>query len=381
MSADTRSAPFSARMILILVTIAVVATAAFLFLSAYERDLTPVRDPGAHAFSKSAVGFSGAVELVRLTGGESFAARRESELATRGLVVVTPIAFTQPEQLRLFLERREERATLIVLPKRITRELREHRGWVRQVAVAPPEISMNMLKGTAEATLYGTGKLRSLRGPKLKTLIEGEGGGALLAQIGDTPHYLLADPDALNNMGLKTIAGVTRAKAILDRVNREAELPIVFDTTLAGFANNPSLLRLAFEPPFLPFSLCIAFATLLAILHATRRFGPAAHEERKVAFGKRALAENGAALLRLARRRHRTGERYAALTRDAVASATGAPPGLSGEALDRYLDKLDRTGELFTAIAARAADAPDTRRLMSAVRDLYSWRKTVTRDH
>lgn len=380
MSADARSAPFSARMILILVTIGIVATAAFLFLSAYERDLTPVRDPGAHAFSKSAVGFSGAVELVRLTGGEAFAARRESELATRGLVVVTPIAFTQPEQLRLFLERREGRPTLIVLPKRITRELPDHRGWVRQVAVAPPEISMNMLKGTVEATLYGVGELRALRGEKLKTVIEGKGGGALLAQIGDTPHYLLADPDALNNMSLKTLAGVTRAKDILDLVS-VAELPIVFDTTLAGFANNPSLLRLAFEPPFLPFTLCLAFATLLAVLHAARRFGPAAHEERKVAFGKRALAENGAALLRLARRRHRTGERYAALTRDAVASATGAPPGLTGAALDAYLDKLDRSGEPFTAIAVRAADAPDTRRLMHAVRDLYSWRRTVTRDH
>ncbi|MDF7775664.1 hypothetical protein P1X14_10435 [Sphingomonas sp. AOB5] len=380
MSAATRTAPFSARMVLILTTIGIVATAAFLFLSAYERELTPIRDPGAHAFSKSAVGFAGAVDLIRYTGGQAVAARRESELATRGLVVVTPIAFTSAEQLRLFLERRENRPTLIVLPKRITRELREHRGWVRQVALAPPEISMAMLKGTADVTLYGLGGLRSLRGPKLIPVIAGQGGGALLAQIDGTPHYLLADPDALNNMSLKTLDGAKRAKEILDQANT-SELPIVFDTTLAGFANNPSLLRLAFEPPFLPLTLCLAFATLLAILHAARRFGPAAHEDRKVAFGKRALAENGAALLRLARRRHRTGERYAQLTREAVANATGAPPGLSGEALDRYLDKLDRTGEPFTAIAARAADAPDTRRLMAAVRDMYSWRRTVTRDH
>ena len=108
---------------------------------------------------------------------------------------------------------------------------------------------------------------------------------------------------------------------------------------------------------------------------------PPAHEGRKVAFGKRALADNGAALLRLAKRRHRTGGRYAMLTREAVAKASGAPPGLTGEALDLYLDKLTREGEPFTSIAARAEDAPDTRRLLKAARDLYHWRRTVTREH
>lgn len=168
--------------------------------------------------------------------------------------------------------------------------------------------------------------------------------------------------------------------ALLDQiaiVDRETS----FDLTLMGFGANPSLIKLAFEPPFLPLTLCLLFAALLAGLHAARRFGPTAREGRKVAFGKRAIAENAAAMLRLARRRHRTGGRYATLTREAVATASGAPPGLTGDALDRYLDRLTREGDPFTSLAARAEAAPDPRRLLIAARALHHWRRTVTREH
>ena len=156
---------------------------------------------------------------------------------------------------------------------------------------------------------------------------------------------------------------------------------VAFDLTLHGFGRNPNLLKLAFEAPFLPLTLCVLVAALVAGWHAMLRFGPAAHPQRGVAFGKRALADNGAALLRLARRRHRTGARYAALVRETAAASTGAPAGLSGDALDRYLDRLDPAAEPFSHIAARAADAPDTRRLLDAARDLYQWKRTVTREH
>lgn len=382
MSAASRSAPFAARTIAILVAVSLVAFFTFLVLSAYGGELRPARNGGAHALSTSAVGFSGTAELIRLTGRKTGIVRSEQAMLGDGLLILTPGADTTPQRVREILDRREGLPTLIVLPKWIVASLPGKRAWVQALGQLPPQFTLAPLKGTAEVSLEwaGRGGRRSVRGDNIYTLVRGSGQGALLAQIEESEHYILADPDALNNRGLASVDGAREAIELLDAIAPPDE-PIEFDVTLAGFGRNPNLLKLAFEAPFLPLTLCLLLAAGLAVLHALRRFGPAAIEARAVAFGKRAIAENGAALLRLARRRHRTGERYAALTRDAVASATGAPSSLTGETLDRYLDKLTPEGEPFTRIAARAADAPDTRRLLQAARDLYHWRRTVTRDH
>ncbi|MEN3746457.1 hypothetical protein TPR58_04700 [Sphingomonas sp. HF-S3] len=380
MSATGDSAPFKGRTIAIVAIVSIVAFIAFMLLSAYEGDLRPQRGVGAHALSNSAVGFSGVIQLAQATGSTVRTSRDPRDVFSDGLLVVTPQFGMDPDELKRFVERRDGRQTLIILPKRIVLALPQRPGWVREAAVLQAGELNAMLKGVADVTVRDARGGRTIQGATLEPILNGPSGGALLAAVKGSGTYILADPDALNNMGLKTLAGAERARAILDEMEI-AEEPILFDLTLVGRGEGPSLLKLAFEPPYLPFTLCLALATLLAALHASRRFGPALHEERKVAFGKRAIAENGVALLRLARRRHRTGARYVALTREAVASATGAPPGLNGAELDRYLDSLSREGEPFTSIAARAADAPDTRRLMAAVRDLYSWRRTVTRDH
>ncbi|MEI9849811.1 MAG: hypothetical protein WDN24_01885 [Sphingomonas sp.] len=222
--------------------------------------------------------------------------------------------------------------------------------------------------------------LRAIRGDGLHTLIDEPGGGALLVEIGESSHLILADPDAIDNHGLATREGVARAIEVLGYAQGYSDTGIIaFDATLAGFGRNPNLLKLGFEPPFLPLTLCLLLAAALAVLHALRRFGPAAREDRAVAFGKIAIAENAAALLRLARRRHRTGARYAALTRDAVAQATGAS-GLSGEALDRYLDRLTARGRAFfehrRACGRCPRHAPAARRRARPL----SLERTVTRE-
>lgn len=382
MSAAGNRAPFAARTVLIVVAVAVVGFVSFLLLSAYAPDFRPTRNGGTHALSTSAVGFAGTAELIRMTHGNVGLIRDQKGLDDLGLVVLTPGPETSPDSVKQILAQRDGLMTLIVLPKWIAGPLRGNPAWVAAAGMLPGDFAKAPLEGTAEATLSegSPANLRVIKGPKLNNDTGAPDGGPFLAELGDSGTYILADPDVINNHGLATREGAERAMAIIDWLT-PPDHGVSFDLTLMGFGRNPNLIKLAFEPPFLPLTLCILLAAALAGLHAARRFGPAAHEERAVAFGKRALAENGAALFRLARRRHRTGGRYAQLTRDAVAAATGAPAGLTGEALDRYLDRLDRTGEPFTAIAARAAEAPDTRRLLAAARDLYLWRRTVTREH
>lgn len=382
MSGSNNRSPFGVIAIVALVTVAVVAFCSWLVLSTYAPDHREVKNGGGHAYSTSAVGFLGLAELVRMTRGDNRLIRKDAELSEDGLVILTPGIQNSPEEIKAILELREGQPTLIVMPKYHVLRMRENPAWVRQRGVWPGEFLDQMLDGIAEVDFStpGPGDLRFVHGKELNALEHTPEGAPLLVGIEGTETYILADPDLLNNKGIATRSGSERAMALLGKIAPPGQ-PIGFDLTLMGFGKNPDLLRLAFEPPFLPLTLCLLAAALLAGFHAMRRFGPAARDERVVAFGKRALAENGAALLRLARRRHRTGERYAALTREAAAAASGAPAALTGEALDRYLDKLSKEGEPFTQIAARADDAPDTRRLLAAARDLYHWRRTVTREH
>ena len=127
-------------------------------------------------------------------------------------------------------------------------------------------------------------------------------------------------------------------------------------------------------------TLALLFAALLAGLHGAFRFGQARREERAIAFGKAALVENSAGLIRLARRETRLGGAYAEVVRQDAARIAAAPPALQGEALDAYLDRLDRgDGPPFSALAARLAAARDRHELVAAARALFSWKKDIIR--
>jgi hypothetical protein len=137
------------------------------------------------------------------------------------------------------------------------------------------------------------------------------------------------------------------------------------------------LLRTALEPPFLAMTLALLFAAILAGLHGAFRFGPAQEEERAIAFGKAALVENSAGLIRLAKREANLGGAYADVIRQETARAANAPSWLQGEALDQYLDRMNREGDNFSTLAERLALARDRTSLMRAARALFQWKKDM----
>ncbi|WP_137862116.1 MULTISPECIES: hypothetical protein [unclassified Sphingomonas] len=381
MSGESTATPFSLRTVLVLVLLGVVGFVAFLLLTAYADDLQPAQRPGNHALATSAIGFAGAAELVRQVHGAVKMVRRDAELDTSDILVVTLEPTTSPDTVKRIVDRRAAQPTILVLPKWLAMPRPDKPAWVTSFGTLPVRQAVQQIAQVTEANVQENADgLRTISGEKLEPVIGNGHGGALVATMKDQPTLIVADPDLLDNQGLKTLAGAERAMQLLDWFD-DGQRGIAFDLTLHGFGSNPNLLKLAFEPPFLPLTLCLLVAALLAGWHALLRFGPALPEARGVAFGKRAIAENGAALLRLAGRRHRTGDRYAALIRDAAASATAAPANLPPDALDNYLDRLDKQGEPFTALAARAGHAQDTRALLDAARALYQWKRTVTREH
>jgi hypothetical protein len=397
--------PFTARGGILLALVGVFSFCALAVLGAYAPDLRMGNDGGAHALSRSAIGFAGIVEAMKLSGDPAFVNRGPlPETADQGLLVVTPTPATRLEDV---LGLKFAGTVLIVLPKWFAPPDPTHKGWVGKGVVIDaawtPKSSLLSAAGVAHAAGASRPILRAVDTPfangatftvgpidRLQTigakrwdpvLVDGTG-AAVLARDPDQPIFLLADPDLIDTQGLKNPDTLGGALAIL-RTLRRGEGPVMFDVRLNGFGRERSLLRLMLEPPLLAVTLSLAVAAALAGFQAACRFGPTIRPPPAFAFGKQALVDNSAALIRLAGREHRMGGRYADLALEQAARAVGAPRDLRGDDLVAFLDRLaarrgalDRLGPLIAA--ARAA--PDRHRVAALAQSLYRWKLEMTRD-
>jgi hypothetical protein len=390
---------FNPKLVAAVIAAGIVAFGLFMVLTAYAGDLRGARSERANALSGSAVGFKGIVRLIELGGGEAPLVRSTDDLYGEDLLVLTLEPSTSSEAVEELLERRAGKATLIILPKWQVVQDPKRPGWVRRAGTIPPQMLGRILDedgrfriasgpptariATGEAFMPGF----QVRAPEIVQTISGEGiepllsageGHAILAQLENAPHYILSDPDLLNNQALDDPAQAKAALALLDELNVTDAEAVWFDLTLNGFARSPSALKLAFEAPFLPLTLALALAALLAGLHGAFRFGPAAQEHRAIAFGKGALVENSANLLKLAKREQSAGAGYAELIREAAAHDSGAHLALRDAELDAYLDRLSPPDRpKFSALAQDARCAEDRFDLVAAARALFQWKKDL----
>jgi len=381
--------------IILVAAIGIIAFAGMLILGAYAPDLRSGRNGGTHALSNAATGFSGIVQLARATGRNPLILRNEGLLDTEDLVVLTPE--TGATEMGQVLARRTTRPTLVVLPKWNTVADPARTGWVRSQGLRPvfdPErvlapahrlrVRRHRSGGTKLTTVPGhappelrftaPGPLQTVEGSGLKPIVTDSSGRAVLIQFGSQPLYLLADPDLLSNRGMADRRQAAAALAMLDFLNSTGAKSVTFDVTLNGLGQTRSPLRLMFDPPFLAATLAIAAALLLAGLQAVSRFGPPRRPERAIAFGKAALIDNAAALVRQARREARLGGRYAEMIRDKAVTVFGVPARLRDNAVTDYLDKLDGR-ERFSALASAATGARGREELLAAAQALHRWQK------
>ena len=398
--AGREAGPFNPRVVAGLIAAGILAFGAFMVLAAYAGNLRSGRDGRAHALSVAATGYKGLVDLVGYSGGKASLIRSEAELDTEDLVVVALDEQAEPHAVPAILAMRMAKPTLLILPKWETQPDSARASWVRALglrdesAVASQiggisDVAVVQGKGAAAAHAYGTHLLeglnvavprpfQSVSGAGVRPLLSAPGGGALIAQLGKQPHYLVADPDLMNNHGLKNPRTARAALSILSELNSTGAETVAFDLTLNGFAAKQNALKLAFEPPFLALTLALVVAALLAGLHGAFQFGPEAREERAIAFGKAALVENVAGLIRLARREHRLGGAYAEAVGEQAARASGAPPALRGDELAAYLDRLtDPERPRYSDLAAQARAASNPAEIVSAARALFLWNKEL----
>ena len=101
--------------------------------------------------------------------------------------------------------------------------------------------------------------------------------------------------------------------------------------------------------------------------------------ERAIAFGKAALVDNSATLVRKARRQARLGGRYVEMIRERAVTVFGVPARLRDAAIDDYLDKLERARAVQRSRRAPPTRHRDRHALLAAAQALHDWQKEKTK--
>lgn len=396
MSAPTAEAqsqePFSRRTLFWGIFASLLAAAGFFLLSTYAPDF---RQPGGGAtpLSKGGSGYAGLVELLTLANGQAPPMVRSEEeldspLVSSFLLIVTIAPDSDPAELERISKLRADMDTLFVLPKWQTLPLQAHEGWEMKIERLPEAVVNDRLGRIAKAKL-GVGKSTveklDIGGHLVAApedmqwvadehpLIAAGNGKAVLTELDDKPFYILTDPDLINNAALKD---PDKAKAALDLIAmlEPGKGAVMFDLTLHGAGRKYDLAKLLVEPPFLALTLSILAASALAFLHGLGRFGPPRTEGRAIAFGKRALVDTTAMLLKRAGRLQELGDRYGVLMRQRAGALLGAPHGLQGEALDHWLDSRDKDEVSgFTTRLQAADNAKTLAEMHEAAERLHDW--------
>ncbi|MFN3433593.1 MAG: hypothetical protein ACK4ZY_04275 [Sphingomonas sp.] len=389
---------FSPLTVALMLAIGILGFAGSLLLGAYAPDLRSGHNAGTHALSNAATGFAGIVELARATGRHPRLVRAEGDWKTEDLVVATPDHGAV--DMSRFMAARRGRATLIVLPKWASAPDDRVEGWVTvsgllpaldPAAILAPATIITVTRHPSRAMPLHAVRwapsslaapaprpLQVMTSKALTPLITDDAGGIVLGQIGTSNIYLLADPDLLNNHGIRTLARARAALDLLDFVNANGATGVAFDVTLNGLGRGRSPLKLAFEPPFLAMTLAIVVALALVGWQALVRFGPPQPPARAIAFGKTALVDNSALIVRKAGREGGLGPRYAALVRERARAIFGIPARLTDAEADRHLDRM-KGSATFTALVADATRAQHRDDMLASAQALHQWQREKTR--
>jgi hypothetical protein len=390
---------FNAPTMLLITAVGALAFIAMLVLGAYAPDLRSGHNGGSHALSNAATGFSGLVRIAEATGRNPVIIRSVSDLESEDLTVVTPE--DARTNLTPILKKRGPRATLIVLPKWSTVADRSHPGWVRiaglgfsqesEGVLAPDaKLKVERTKGHGEALVnvdlgistdvhfLAPAVVQTVRGPGLRPLITTPSGGIVLARVGNRNLYVLSEPDLINNHGMGDERQARSAIPLLDSLNSTASTSVLFDVTANGLGRSKSPLRLAFDVPFLGVTLTIFAAMLLAAWQALNRFGPVRRRERAIAFGKAALVNNSAALIRKAGREAHLGSRYVEVIRDRAVALFRLPTSLDPQTLSARLESLN-SERSFAVVSEAASGARSREELLGAAQSLNQWLQEVQR--
>jgi len=307
----------------------------------------------AHAASNGLNGYSALVRLLEAEGYDVNRSREQSGMDTQDLLVLTPPAYSDAEELsELLRERAYVGPTLVIVPKwlafgfppdvppEVTDKVKQ--GWVQLGDAYAPDWIAELEEPYAisaevetDATptwggLQSQGELpdEMVVGAAPKTdhqalVIDGSARRlavtfANVDMFGDSEDTywvtFVVEPDLMNNYGLSDAQRAAIALKVIEQAGYGPDYPVTFDLTLNGLGASVNLLTLAFRPPFLAATLCLIMAMIIVGWRAFQRFGPAVAGGPAIAFGKSRLVTNGAGLIMRAGRLRLLAEPYVDLS-------------------------------------------------------------------
>lgn len=426
------ASPFSPRTVLAFVLVGAAVFVALLWMIGAGMTGGDTNDGGGHAGGKGLNGFAGMAQFLEARGFAVSKVQSLGALDKPGLLILTPSAQGPGKKIEAIVaKRRTIGPTIVIAPKWLAQKLPANapgvkRGWVGLGGAGTPDwpgfedgvgvTIAPMRRGGRVARWQGAGltgalptsdSLESGSGSDLVGLVRGTQDGRILAGFladggshpalesmagspaADEPDearyplILVFEPDLLDNYGLADSANAILAERLVRAAMNGRQMPVSFDLTLNGYARSANLLTLAFTPPFLAATLCMLLAAIAVGWRAFLRFGPPRTAGRAIAFGKRALVDNAAGLIRRTRRYHLVAAPYADNARERIAKALALPrladAPATEAAIDRALAARNPDAAPFSALAARLRGARRPREIVTAANQLHALERTLTR--
>ena len=409
------AAVFNPRTIMLMIIIGVFSFSAYFVLAGFSDRFKSGDNGASHVLSKSAIGFSGLLHLLK-QNSQDVDISRAAELSgteSYGLRILSPALGFVTDDLE---DVNISSSTLIIMPKWVTQKHPKHKGWVRKrntpYSDAFGKNSLSSLLGpviedvsiqrsaaeTEKVTIlpsielgnekdihfYNFSKLQTISGDGLRPIIV-TSAGTLLAKVIDEDIYILADPDFLNTHGLAQPDMPEFALSLLTMLERDSgSSGFLFDLSLHGFSRSQNFIKLALTPPFLAATLCLLAMLILIAWQAFMRFGAPVKSGREIALGKLSLIYNAANFIKLAGREYKMAPDYMRLTRKLVADRMHIPSGLSEAEIIKRLDVYSRHAGSNISWAELEAETKTPRNatgLMQSARKLYQWRGEITHEH
>ncbi|MEM1390004.1 MAG: DUF4350 domain-containing protein [Pseudomonadota bacterium] len=389
--------PFSGAVVGLIVAIGLISFSAAFALIGWAPELADRDRAGEHPYSTSAIGYQGLIRLLQADGHDvSITRTADARDYAPGLLIVT-IPHFGFNRLDDFEVTDVSEPVLYVLPKWRGRVDRSQRSWHEDTRLLRLTALQSLIENfDRDASIsrsvdlpnfdtpIGPSKLnidnaiQVIKSEWLIGVVETQE-GQLISRLPGTEIYVLADPDILNTFGISRPDNARFALGLIDNLLPYEGAPITLDATVHGFERATNLLKAILDAPFVGATL-ISFMTMLLVgWGASVRLAPPQQEDRAIALGKKALADNSAALIAMARRETTMAPRYLETSRRAMLRRLGLPRNTEQATLTLTLNALikkhgneatfDTTAEPLKQPARSRED------LTEKAQRLWRWRK------
>lgn len=404
--------PFTKSSLRWVIGLAVPSFLVALAYSIYSPQLAEIGSQGADAFSVSAVGLKGVVELLdELDVPVLLSRRRSAERSGEDslLFVASPSIDFLDREGGDVLEalRRHPFSAVLFLPKYgwgPSAEEPRHVGSVRLLEIAEVEDILKRV-GLADATVvrpsgdsdeqsWETGELGAEPSIRRVQLIRSDGltpivssqAGMLVGRgttEGGGDFTIVSDPDVVMNHGLFQGQNALLAVRVIE-LARPDEGVVVFDQATHGHVLEPTLWSELFKFP-LVVATTQALLLIAIVLWATvRRFGAPVKEQQSLVPGKEFLIQNTAELLDFLGEPSDTVRRYFWITSRHVSESLAAPATADDAEAADWLDaatELRGLGGMFrelrSEVLSKKPGKTGARRTLHLAKRIYLWREEM----